>query len=144
MSTYRTLILVSLSVVVLFAGEVSAQYRADYTPGAIPPLTVDQTATVTVKVTNTGSATWNSAGLCAVVLGSQWYQGKSRVAADPLGTPLPNSVAPGQSVELTATIVAPSSPGPYTLAWDMRAKCDWFTNLGAPPGTQNVQVLPKR
>jgi hypothetical protein len=78
-------------------------------------------------------------------LGHHWYQdGPTRVAFDAQGTPLPASVAPGQSVELAATVVAPDVPGRYTLAWDMRAQCEWLTKMGAAPGNQAVEVSPAR
>jgi hypothetical protein len=31
-----------------------------------------------------------------------------------------------------------------TLAWDLRAHCEWFTALGAAPGRQQVEVVTKR
>jgi hypothetical protein len=122
----------------------AADYSAAYAPGAVPPVSAGQTFTVQLRVTNTGTLTWIQSGRCAAVLGYHWYQRQTRVTFDAQGTPLPASVAPGQSIELTATVVAPDVPGTYTLAWDMRAQCEWFTKMGAASGNQAVEVLPAR
>jgi len=136
---------VPITVTLALVTPASAQYNARYAPAPLPPLTVNQTTTVQVKVTNTGSVTWENTGRCPVVLGYRWYYTQTKVFEDTQGTPLPTAVAPGQTVELAATIEAPSVQGSYTLAWDLRAKCEWFTSLGVAPGLQpNVEVRAKR
>jgi hypothetical protein len=141
----RFIMLVALALV--SAGSRVAQaadYGATYAPGVVAPVAAGQTFTVPVRVTNTGTLTWSHSGRCAAVLGYHWYQNATRVAFDAQGTPLPRSVAPGQSVDLSVTVVAPDTPGSYILAWDMRAQCEWFTKMGTAPGNQNVQVLRAR
>ena len=123
---------------------LAADYSAVYAPTPVRPVAVGQTFTVPVRVTNTGTLTWSQSGRCAPVLGYHWYQGQTRVAFDAEGTPLPAPVAPGQSVELVATVVAPDIPGRYTLMWDMRALCEWFTKMGAAAGSQAIDVVPAR
>jgi hypothetical protein len=48
-----------------------------------------------------------------------------------------DSVTPGQSVDLTATVVAPDVAGRYTLAWDMRPSASgsrrWVPHRGTKP-----------
>lgn len=126
-------------------GQAMAQYNAAYAVSPITRLVAGETVNVALKVTNTGTARWNNVGPCAVALGYHWFQGPTRLASEPQAATLPVPVSPGQSVELTATVSAPTTPGAYTLAWDLRAQCEceWLTNLGAAPGRQPVEVVTK-
>lgn len=146
MPEIRPWLLALIAVVgVMFPARVFAQYEAKYRPAPVPPLTGDQTATLVVTVTNTGTTAWNNTGRCAVVLGHHWYRGQTKVAEDSQGAPLPIAVAPGQSVEVSVPIEVPSTPGLYTLAWDLRGNCQWFSSFGVAPGVQsNVEVRARR
>jgi hypothetical protein len=121
-----------------------AQYNAAYAVSPILRLVAGETTNVPLKVTNTGTALWNNAGPCAVVLGYHWFKGPTRLASEPQAATLPAPVSPGHAVELTAAVSAPPAAGSYVLAWDLRAKCEWLSNLGAAPGKQQVEVAPKR
>jgi hypothetical protein len=96
-----------------------------------------------LKLTNTGTMVWKNTGRCAVAVGYHWFKGSTLVASEIDTTQLPRPVSPGLTVDLTATVSAPETPGSYILAWDLRAQCEWFTKLGAPPGRQPIEVLPK-
>jgi Ig-like domain from next to BRCA1 gene len=140
-------VITALGALVLFvglAGQAKAQYNATYAVLPVARLLAGETATMAVKVTNTGTALWNNQGKCPVVLGYHWFQGPTRLASEPQAAALPAPVNPGASVELTATVSVPTTPGSYTLAWDLRAHCEWFTALGAAAGRQQVEVLTKR
>jgi hypothetical protein len=134
----------ALVLVVGLAGQAKAQYNATYAVLPVARLLAGETATMAVKVTNTGTTLWNNQGKCPVVLGYHWFQGPTRLASEPQAAALPAPVNPGGSVELTATVSVPTTPGSYTLAWDLRANCEWFTALGAAAGRQQVEVLTKR
>lgn len=119
----------------------TARYDAAYTLPPVARLVAGETVTVVLQVTNTGTASWNNVGPCAVVLGDHWYQGGRRLVSETQAAPLPAPVPPGQTVELEASLSVPSAPGTYMLAWDMRAHCQWFTNLGGAARRQRVEVI---
>lgn len=125
------------------AGPALAQYNASYAASPITRMFAGDTVTVALRVSNTGTTEWKNTGRCAVVLGYHWFKGPALVASETEAAPLPRPVGPGQSVDLTATVNAPATPGVYVLAWDMRAQCEWFTKLGAAPGRQSIEVVPK-
>jgi Ig-like domain from next to BRCA1 gene len=125
------------------AGPALAQYNAAYGVSPITRMVTGDTVTIPVKVSNTGTTEWKNTGRCAVVLGYHWFKGSALVASETEAAPLPRPVSPGQTIELTATVNAPGTPGVYVLAWDMRAQCEWFTKLGAAPGRQPIEVVPK-
>ena len=132
-----------LWLLVGLAGQAMAQDNAAYTVSRIARLDAGETVIIALKVTNIGTVPWNNEGPCAVVLGYHWFKGPTRLASETQAAVLPVPVSPGQTVELAATVNAPTTPGLYTLAWDMRAQCEWFTNLGAAPGRQQVEVVTK-
>jgi hypothetical protein len=119
-------------------------YHAAYALSPLQRLVAGDTVTVKLRVTNTGTAAWNNSGPCAAVLGDHWYQGRTRLVSETEVAPLPSPVSPGQTVELGATITVPNGPGTYTLAWDMRAQCEWFTKPGGVLRSQRVEVVAKR
>jgi hypothetical protein len=98
-----------------------------------------------VAVENAGTATWRSRGADGVQLSYHWL--------DPLGnpivwdgprTPLPRAVAPGETVELRPTVVAPRPPGRYRLAFDfVEEHRFWFAEVGCAPLDVDVEVLPR-
>jgi hypothetical protein len=134
----------ALWLFVCLAGQVKAQYSATYGLPPVARLLAGETATLAVKATNTGTAYWNNQGPCPVVLGYHWFKGPTRLASEPQAAALPVPVNPGDSVNMTATVSAPTTPGSYTLAWDLRAHCEWFTALGATAGRQQIEVVTKR
>jgi hypothetical protein len=137
------MVLGQLWLLAALSGPALAQYSATYAASPITRMVAGDSVTVALKVINTGTADWKNTGRCAVVLGYHWYKGSALVASETEAAPLPRPVSSGQTVDLTATVNAPGTPGSYTLAWDMRAQCEWFTKLGAPPGRQPIEVVPR-
>jgi hypothetical protein len=121
-----------------------AQYDAAYALSPLARVVAGETVSVTLKVTNTGTASWSNVGPCAAVLGDHWYRGRTRLVSETQAAPLSTPVDPGQTVKLQAVVTAPTMPGKYALAWDMRAQCDWFTNLGGTLRKQEVEVVTRR
>jgi hypothetical protein len=158
MNRRQALYVVALALVALSPRLAQAtHYGATYSPAAIPPLLAGQTHTVAVTVKNTGSGpnalTWTPTGANPVRLSYHWYQaGTQPTTAGPnFGavvwngerTTLPGQVRPGQSVTLQATLKAPSTPGSYTLKWDLvHEGVTWFSQKNVPTKDQAVTVNP--
>jgi hypothetical protein len=118
-----------------------APYGATYAPNPIPSLNRNQTIGIPIKVTNTGSLTWTPANPNPFKLSYHWFRGAQEVIRDGLRTNLPAPVASTKSVTLNANLRAPSSPGTYTLRWDMlHENVTWFRAKGVPTGDQTVVV----
>lgn len=119
----------------------TAPYGATYQPGALQSLNRNQTRTVAVQVTNTGSLIWTPTNPNPFRLSYHWFKGTQEVVRDGLRTSLAGPVAFNQSVSLNANLRAPSSPGTYTLKWDMvHEGVTWFRTKGVPTGDQTVVV----
>ena len=94
---------------------------------------------------NAGTATWRSRGREGVQLAYHWL--------DPLGNPivwdgirtaLPRPVAPGETLELEAPVLAPRPPGSYRLAFDLVEEHRfWFAEIGCPTLAVPVEVAPR-
>ena len=93
------------------AGQAKAQYNATYAVVSGARLLAGETASLALKATNTGTALWNNEGQCPVVLGYHWFKGSTRLMSEPQAASLPIPVSPGQTVDLTATVSAPTTPG---------------------------------
>ena len=116
-------------------------YGATYKPEAISTLNRNQTKTVKVQVTNTGSVTWTPSNPNPFRLSYHWFRGTQEVIRDGLRTNLSGPVAFNKSVTLNANLRAPSNPGTYILKWDMLQEgVTWFRNKGVPTGDQTVVV----
>jgi len=117
-----------------------APYGATYSPGTSPPLTVSQTTTVPITITNTGSLTWGASS--AFRLAYHWYSATGGLVMwDGQRTLLPQSVGPSQNLALTATVLAPPTAGTYTLKWDMLQEAvTWFSWQGVATGDVVVVV----
>ena len=106
------------------------------------PFTVSAGATITVPVilTNTGSLSWSTLGYR---LGYRWYLSSTQLSKNK-SNPLPSAVAPGASVTVQARVLAPSTPGTYTIRWDMvrlGLTADiWFSSQGVATGNFVVTV----
>ena len=101
--------------------------------GVPATMTAGSSATVTVRMRNTGTTTWSASG--GYQLGSQrpddnetW--GLSRVA-------LPSDVAPGGTVDFVFAITAPETAGRYSFRWKMIRGAEWF---GRKTGLQQIEV----
>ncbi len=72
----------------------------------------NQTFVKTWRLKNTGSCTWTTSYSLVFDSGTQM--------GGPSGVALPGSVAPGQTVDLSVSLTAPSSPGTYRGNWKLR------------------------
>jgi hypothetical protein len=113
---------------------VDSWYRASYsTPNAVAAA-ADGETTVPVRLENTGDRTWEASGPHPFALSYHLEDasGKS-VTYDGLRTPLPLDVAPGNTVELQAQVLAPGSRGSYVIEWDgVQEAVTWFSWAGTP------------
>ena len=98
-----------------------------------------------VRLRNAGTAPWRSRGREGVQLAYHWL--------DPLGNAIvwdgtrvafPDVVAPGDELEIEASIVAPRPPGSYRLAFDLVEEYRfWFAELGSATLDLPVEVRPR-
>jgi len=122
------------------------RYGRYYGPKAGTPLTM-QTGRrywVPFYVQNTGTVEWNISGTWPEYLSYHWYDssGANVVIWDGLRSSLGFGLGPAQSTQIQAKVVAPFSPGVYTLKWDMVSEgFFWFSDQGSVSWpTQNVTV----
>jgi N-acetylmuramoyl-L-alanine amidase-like protein len=126
---------------------VSVDFKAAYNVpvGAVltaPSFTAGQTVTVPVIVTNTGQGTFPTTSSYPVNLGYHWYNSAgAAVVWDGARTKLPGDLASGQSVNLNATVAAPTTPGTYSLRFDLvQEGVAWFSLKGATATNFTVNV----
>ncbi len=108
------------------------QWTSQSTPSNIQ---AGQIVGVPITLTNTGSQTWPHNGSNGVYVTYHWYNSSWQAVEWGIGmwSALPNDVATGQSVSLTAALKAPSPPGTYNLLWDVvQQGVTWFSGAGAP------------
>jgi len=122
-----------------------------------PPLVMvpGQFYTMDVRLANQGAEPW-AAGTTGrggpVMLTSRWQDETGAfVDANPLFTPLPSDVAPGESLSLSAKVQAPSVNGRYTLMFDLQDTRGLFSdrmdkrpagvaiNVASPYGVEFVE-----
>ncbi len=114
-----------------FASEAAAAslYAATYFAGNVPQ-TIGEgaTATVSVTLTNSGTATWNAAGPNPVNLTYHWYApGGAAVVWDGARTSLPGDVPPGRLFTTDAKVQAPMGAGAYELRFALvKEGVAWF------------------
>ena len=92
-------------------GQDQAAYVSDVT---IPDGTIFQPGaqfTKTWRIANTGSSTWTTDYKLAWVDGNQM--------GGPASVAVPSQVAPGQNVDISVNLTAPTTPGKYTGYWKM-------------------------
>ncbi len=80
-----------------------------------PPISPGASFQTTWRVQNIGTCTWDSSYQLTFVGGNV---PQARMAGR--AVPLPGAVAPGETVDLTAALVAPLTPGVYQGFWSMR------------------------
>jgi hypothetical protein len=98
----------------------TAEFAGDSAPAQ---MIVGTTATVSVRVRNTGETKWSADTLHR--LGSQGPQDNAIWGTNRVG--LPASVLPGEFVTFSFSAKAPSTPGTYTFQWQMvQDGAEWF------------------
>jgi hypothetical protein len=98
------------------------------------------TAFVQVELENAGTLSWGP----TVALASHWLDLRDNaIDWDGPRNDLP-PLAPGGRARVDAHVRAPIPPGRYRLAFDLVAEHRaWFSELGSPMLTQDVDVLPR-
>jgi hypothetical protein len=103
------------------------------------------TSEARVALENAGTAPWRSRGREGVQLAYHWLDllGNA-IVWDGKRTAFPDVVRPGETVELTSSLVAPRPPGSYRLAFDLVEEFRfWFAELGSSPLDVPVEVRPR-
>lgn len=102
---------------------------------------------VPVRLTNAGSEPWSAAGddigVYRVAFSYRWLKedGTPVVLFDGRRTLLPADLYPGESVELAASIAAPSAPGDYRLVFSaVQEGVAWFMDAGGGSAELAVHV----
>jgi hypothetical protein len=98
-----------------------------------------------LRLENAGTATWRSRGREGVQVSYHWLDPLGNpIVWDGLRTALPNPVAPGETVELEAAVLAPRPPGRYRLAFDLVEEHRfWFADVGCARLEVPVEVSPR-
>lgn len=94
---------------------------------------------ITAGIENTGRNTWQAG---KVKLSYHIYdQSGNQVVWDGERTDLPHDIAPGGYIEFNANLKIPSSPGVYTIKWDLVEEyVTWFSNQGIPTFDYSINV----
>lgn len=112
-----------------------------------PPATIarGQRADLTVRVKNTGDATWPMRGragdgIYQVNLGDRWIDSSGKDVKVDERVFLPRAVKPGEEVEMPFTIVADHA-GDFTVEVDMvQEGVAWFVQKGSQPARFKIKV----
>jgi hypothetical protein len=117
---------------------LSATYTVPTPPTA---LVQGATAQIPITVQNIGNEVWNAAGANPVNLSYHWYDGAGNaVMWNGTRTALGADVAAGASRAITASVVAPSTPGAFRLNFALvKEGVAWFTQ-SAPFNVQIASV----
>ncbi len=107
----------SCTYLATFIADVTVPDDSHFDPG--------QSFTKTWRVRNDGTCTWGS----GYPLNALAFYNGARMEA-PYQLPISGSVGPGQMLDITANMVAPSTPGMYTSEWMFTLNGSYF-GLGA-------------
>lgn len=123
----------------------NAAFLAHDTPVA---MAAGQTVRVNLHVKNAGLAVWKRGGEHAVHIGYKWFNitGQQQRDVEDRRTALPADITPNQETSFSAILVAPRTPGTYSLRWDLIVEgITWFTEDGSPPFVLPVfvTIVPK-
>ena len=129
-------------------GTVSVTWCCTKTFGAMYQPQISTLATsgtlqsVPITLTNTGNFLWPAAGANPVHLAYHWIDAAGNAAVwDGLRSSLATDVAPGTAQTIQATVQVPTTPGTYTLKWDLvQEAVAWFSGKGVPTFNQSVVV----
>jgi O-antigen ligase len=99
---------------------------------------------VAVSVTNEGSLVWSSHAEKPINLGGRWYRLSDNMRSDnEMRWTLDKDVAPGETLQTTVPMVAPTEAGEYEFEWDLvQEGVVWFSLRNGLRFTSNVTVVP--
>lgn len=111
----------------------------------LEPSRAGATGTARIALENAGSATWRSRGSTGVRLAYHWLDPlRNPIVWDGTRASLPRAVAPGETIELDVSLVAPRPPGGYLLSFDLVEEHRfWFGEVGSTPLDVPVEVNPR-
>jgi hypothetical protein len=95
-------------------------------------LVAGQTTIVTLRIENVGLSQWLQNGTPSVHIGYQWFDAAGNLVYDveDRRTGLPADVYPRQEITFGARLVAPKTPGTYTVQWNLVAEgIGWFADV---------------
>src|SRR5581483_10995728 len=101
----------------------AAQFVADVTVPDGTAFTTGSTFLKTWRLKNVGSCTWTTSYNLVFVSGEQM--------GGPASVALPQSVAPGQTVDVSVTLTAPGTPGTYTGFWQFKNTSGTLFGIGS-------------
>jgi len=104
-------------------------------------ISAGQQLSVPVSLANEGNLEWPAEGYTPVRIGYRWLDGSGQeVVSRELHSPLPRDVKPGEQVTAEVSLLAPTTPGVYTLRLDLVwENFSWLSRKGA--ATRDIQVL---
>ena len=122
-------------------GPLAPRWRA----WSLEPLRAGALSAATLELENAGSATWRSHGANGVRVSYHWLDTLGNpIVWDGLRFALPHHVAPGDSVRLELSVLAPRHPGPYRLAFDLVEEHRfWFSEIGCATLELPMEVVPR-
>ncbi|MEM8721616.1 MAG: condensation domain-containing protein [Cyanobacteria bacterium P01_G01_bin.39] len=118
-------------------------FRASISAQKYLQVRVGQTATLSVKVKNLSSATWQSSPESLIQLGNHWLdeQGNKILKWDDGRVPIGN-IKPQQEVELLLNVTAPLNANPYLLELDLvQEGVTWFKKQGSQTTIVEVETM---
>lgn len=111
-------------------------------PPAVPPLQAGRRATAPLRLHNPGPTTWSPS--FGDHLSHHFVDAEGR-RSEGVRTRLPGPVGPGESVDLSAEILAPAEPGTYTVIWEpVREHVRWYGPPQTGAAATPLTVLPTR
>lgn len=120
-------------------GAYGATYSIVRAPEEIP---AGATANVVVSVTNSGFLDWRSDGAQPFNMSYHWRDGRGAVVVlDGQRTPLSAPVTSGQSATTNVVVIAPPTPGRYTLEIELvHEGVTWLSQAGQPTLALSMRV----
>lgn len=111
----------------------------------LPEMRAGARAPVRLRLENAGSAPWRSERDLGLQLSYHWLDSLGNpIVWDGARTAFTRPVAPGETIELEAEVVAPRPPGGYRLAFDLvQEHRFWLQELGCVPLDVPVEVQPR-
>ena len=126
---------------------VDAAFKAEIT-GVDPVLTLKPLESTIYRITvrNISTEIWPAKGMsdgrCQINVGNHWLDQKGgTVINDQTRMPLPHDIKPGDSVQYSIEVTAPSVLGEYKLVFDMvQEHVTWFSGKGSSVLSYDVVI----